>query len=277
MTTAKHVIELLPDFLMGTFNEYERADIQRHLQSCADCRREYESFSMLWNSLGALPDQKPSQAMRERFFAMLSAYEQGIRHAESKSSVWATWNEIFERIWPKQPVVQFATALLLFLLGGVLGTRIDQNIERAAKSDSSTELAQLRGEVLAMSRMLAVSLLQQQSASERLRGVSLSYRTEDSDPEIVSALLRALKYDANVGVRLAALDALSRVMNQPNVRQELLKDLPKQSPLVQIAMVDLMVEAGEKRSVGVFQEMVKDKNVNDAVKKRIEERMKQLL
>ncbi|HLF20754.1 MAG TPA: HEAT repeat domain-containing protein [Bacteroidota bacterium] len=278
MTSSKHVIELLPDFLMGTFNEHERADIQSHLQSCTGCRQEYESLSMLWSSLGTLPEQKPSQALRERFFAMLSAYEQGIHHAASRPSAWTRLNELFARFWPTQPIVQFAMAIILFLIGGVVGSRIDQNIDQTIKTESNTEIAQLRGEVLAMSRMLAVSLLQQQSASERLRGVSMSYQLEEGDQELTGALLNTLQFDASPNVRLAALDALTRLMDQDRVRKELIHSLPTQSsPMVQLAMVELMVQTQDQESKPVLQKLLLDPKIDKTVKKRVEQSIKQIL
>ena len=51
-------------------------------------------------------------------------------------------------------------------------------------------VAQLRGEVSSMRQMVALSLLQQQSAGERLRGVSYAYQVPSSDTEVLSALLR---------------------------------------------------------------------------------------
>ncbi|MBI3004931.1 MAG: HEAT repeat domain-containing protein [Ignavibacteriales bacterium] len=278
MTTEKHVIELLPDFLMGTFNEYERSDIQGHLKTCEECRREYESLSMLWNSLGALPEQKPSPAMRERFYAMLSAYEQGIHHAASKTAAWTSLNDFLSRLWPKQPAIQFAMGIILFLLGGVLGTRIDQGIERVAKEESNSEIAQLRGEVHAMSRMLAVSLLKQQSASERLKGVSMSYDLGEGDQELTAALLSTLKYDASPNVRIAALEVLIRFIDQERVRKELIHSLPTQSsPMVQLAMVELMVQTQEQESKPVLQKLLLDPKIDKTVKKRVEESIKQIL
>ncbi|MBI4429037.1 MAG: HEAT repeat domain-containing protein [Ignavibacteriales bacterium] len=278
MTATQHVLELLPDFLLGTFNEHERSDIQKHLQSCVECRREYESLSMLWNSLGALPDQKPTPAMRERFFAMLTAYEQGIHHAESKASILISLNDILRRVWPKEPAVQFALGIFLFLLGGVMGTRIDQSIEQGAKEESNSEIAQLRGEVQAMSRMLAVSLLKQQSASERLRGVSMTYEIAADDQELTGALLTALKYDASPNVRIAALEALTRFIDQERVRKELIQSLATQtSPMVQLAIVELMVQTQEQESKPVLQQLLLDPKTDKTVKKRVEESIKQIL
>ncbi|MBF8248054.1 MAG: HEAT repeat domain-containing protein [Bacteroidetes bacterium] len=278
MTTSKHVMELLPDFLMGSFNEHEREEIQSHLKSCPECRQEFESLSMVWNSLGTLPDQKPSHAMRERFYSMLSAYEQGVRHAETKSSFITAMNGWVERIWPKQPAIQFVTAMLLFLVGGLIGTRIDQSTETTVERTTDNELAELRGEVQAMTRMLTVSLLQQQSASERLRGVSMSYRLEGGDIELSGALLNTLKYDPSPNVRLAALEALAGLLDQDRVRKELIQSLPKQtSPMLQIAMADLMVQMQDPGSKPALQLLLRNPNIDKTVRKRIEDSIKQIL
>jgi len=278
MTTSKHVMELLTDFLMGSFNEHEREEIQSHLKSCPECNQEFESLSMLWNSLGTIPEQKPSLAMRERFYGMLSAYEQGVRHVEFKPSFVAGVNALVERFWPKQPAIQFVTAMLLFLVGGLIGTRIDQRAETSVGRTTDKELAELRGEVQAMTRMLTVSLLQQQSASERLRGVSMSFRIEGGDNELSGALLNTLKYDPSPNVRLSALEALARLLDQDRVRKDLIQSLPKQtSPMVQIAMADLMVQMQDPESKPALQLLLRNPNIDKTVRKRIEDSIKQLL
>ena len=50
--------------------------------------------------------------------------------------------------------------------------------------------------------------MQQQSASDRLRGVNYAYRVEQSDPEVLGALLTTVNHDPSVNVRLAAVDAV---------------------------------------------------------------------
>ena len=62
--------------------------------------------------------------------------------------------------------------------------------------------------------MFALSLLQQQSASDRLRGVSYSYQMDKGDVQIREALLETLNSDSSVDVRLAAVDALRRMAAQ---------------------------------------------------------------
>jgi hypothetical protein len=164
-----------------------------------------------------------------------------------------------------------AVAVALLVIGLIGGGRL------ASPGQDQTELGSLRSEVQMMGRLLTVSLLNQQSASERLRGVSWTNQIDNADPQIVSALVKALKYDSNVNVRLSAVDALAKFVGDPTVRTEVVGALPGQeSPLVQIALVDLMVQEGIKQSVSVMQKMAADPKINVAVKKRIEEGMKEL-
>ncbi len=66
-----------------------------------------------------------------------------------------------------------------------------------------------------MRQLVALSLLQQQNASDRLRGVNYAYRVEQSDPQVLSALLTTLDHDSNVNVRLAAVDAVRNFTDSP--------------------------------------------------------------
>ncbi|MCI0707437.1 MAG: HEAT repeat domain-containing protein [Ignavibacteriae bacterium] len=277
MTTQQHVVDLLPDFLMGSFTEPERSSIQTHLKSCAACRKEYESLSMLWNSLSTLPEEKPSPAMRERFNAMLSAYEQGIRHG-AKSSFWESLNAIFARLLPKQPAIQFALMLVLVVGGFTLGSRsADGIVSDGIEQDSQTEIAQLRGEVQAMSRMLAVSLLRQQSASERIKGASWTERLTQPDEQVLGTLVKTLNYDPNVNVRLAAMDALTKYAEEPEVRETFVESLTKQtSPLMQIALVEVIAELKIPGAASAFREILKSEQINETVKERIQQRLSEL-
>jgi len=277
MTTQQHIVDLLPDFLMGSFTESERSNIQSHLKACAACGREYESLSMLWNSLSALPEEKPSPAMRERFNAMLSAYEQGIRHGETLS-FWQSLNGFIGRFWPTQPAVQFAMTLLLLVGSFVLGSRTgSEGLPSAAQASDATELAELRGEVQAMGRMLAVSLLQQRSASERIKGVSWTERLPVADEQVIGTLVQTLNYDPNVNVRLAAMDALTKYSEEPEVSSSMVESLAKQtSPLVQLALVEVLAQLKIPGAAAMFRQMLKDEQLNKTVKERIQERLTQL-
>jgi hypothetical protein len=104
------------------------------------------------------------------------------------------------------------------------------------------QAAEVRSELREI--QFTLSLLQQQSATERLRGVSWTSQIDQPGNEVVSALLDTLLHDPNVNVRLAAVDALRRVSDRPDVRlgtRQAVTDRAA-SPLLQVAVIDFMVE-----------------------------------
>ena len=128
-----------------------------------------------------------------------------------------------------------------------------------------------------MRQLVALSLLQQQNASDRLRGVNYAYRVEQSDPQVLSALLTTLDHDSNVNVRLAAVDAVRNFTDNPVGRKGLVQALAKQdSPLVQIAILDQIVELHEKSAVTAIQFLLSGQDVNPDVRQRAQWALKRL-
>jgi hypothetical protein len=73
--------------------------------------------------------------------------------------------------------------------------------------------------------------------------------------------------DPNTNVRLAALDALSKFYDEPIVRKALIEGLSIQKdPVVQIALIQLMVKIKEKGIVTDLQKIVDDEKTMEAVK-----------
>ena len=120
-----------------------------------------------------------------------------------------------------------------------------------------------------MRQLVALSLLQQQSASERLRGVSWAYRAESSDTEVLSALVSAINHDTNVNVRLAAVDALHAFAASPVTRQAVVQALPQQTtPIVQVALIDLLVDLKEPKGAGELRKLAMAESADIGVRQR---------
>jgi len=265
------VTELFPDYLAGTLDEALRDEMQAHFLSCDACRHEAESLGAMWQKLGELPEAEPGAAMRARFYTALAAYQHEIRRSNATPGLRATFNAWLGQLLPRQPAYQFALVLLLAGCGFFLGQRFH------ADNSSKQEITQLRQEIHGMRQLVTLSLLQQQSPSERLRGVSWSTEVGQPNQEILSALLETMDYDPNVNVRLAAVDALSRFSDHEIVREGLIQSLTRQrSPLIQIALIDLMVEQQERQAVEVLKKLDQDTMVNQAVRQRIEWGIQQL-
>ena len=146
----------------------EGKDFAEHLASCESCRNEVSRIGTLWQSLDLLPLEEPSGQVRERFYEMLGAYRQGLASAEPRHAF--HW-------W------QMAAAAALLAVG--LGHRIRRAREWTIFGQAPAEVSQLREEVANMRQLVALSLMQQQSASDRLRGVTWAYRAEPSDREVL--------------------------------------------------------------------------------------------
>jgi HEAT repeat protein len=78
-------------------------------------------------------------------------------------------------------------------------------------------------------------------------------------------------HDPNVNVRLAAVDALKKFGERQMVRNGVEQALNKQdSPLVQTALIDYVVEMQQKESLNTLRKLSKDADVNETVRKRAE-------
>ena len=127
-----------------------------------------------------------------------------------------------------------------------------------------------------MRQLVTLSLLQQQSANERLRGVTYSYRAEPDDVEILSALLDTANHDPSVDVRLAAIDALGNMSASRVARRGLVQSLAKQdSPLTQIAVIDTLTEMREPSATPAMRAMLTEPTLDTNVRKRIEAALQQ--
>jgi hypothetical protein len=145
-------------------------------------------------------------------------------------------------------------------------------------TNQQSAIAEMRGELQGMRQMVALSLLRQESASERLRGVTWSAGFDRPTPEVLGALLDTLQHDGNVNVRLAAIDALRQYGTDTRVREALVRALPADpSPLVQIALIDAVVALREQRSAEALRALEARPDTNQSVRQRARRGLQQLL
>ena len=274
MKKQNHILSRLPDYLLGAVSAEEKMKIETHVRNCKSCKTEFTTLTRLWSGLGLLPAERPSENMRTQFYAVLNRRKTKLeRQHAPEHRILDRLNALIERLWPKQPAVQFAMALMFMLVGYVVGFRIDGG----PGLNGNGSVAELRNEMQTMQRMVAMTLLKTQSASERIKGVNWTERISQPDPEVLAALFQTLNYDQNVNVRLAALESLTRFYDRDEVSEGLIESLPKQSsPLIQLAMVEVFVEAKDTQAVPTFKELLKNENLNATVKERVMLRLTEL-
>ncbi len=251
----------LAEYFTGEADAGARADVEAHLAICPACKQDAE----MWARMGAWSEEQPSPALAARFHAMLNAYRAGVEQTEKelpgrRKLGFARWLGAW---WPYRPAWQFAIALAC-LVAGLFG-----GYEIARRGAQHDEVARLREEVQRTQQLVTVSLLQQQSASERLKGVTYAYRVDEADPQVLRALVHTVKYDDSVDVRLSAVDALRRYGSSQVVRQGVVEALKApQSPLVSIALIELAVDLRLPQAIEPLRTLKDNRELNPLVRDR---------
>ena len=272
---CEEVREQFTDYVIDQIQEPARSLVAQHLIVCETCRAEAAELKTLWTTLGSIPPAEPGPEVQSRFRIMLEAYEHGLDHVPARSW-WNGVNSWLSRWLPRQPALQLGFSLGLLLLGVVIGRQV-YPVSRVDTNRPVTEVAALRNELSQMRQMVALSLMQQQSASDRLKGVNWSYQLQQPGREVLTALLDTLMHDPSVNVRLATVDALRQFGDQPVVRRGVVQAMTRQeSPMVQVALIDLAVDLHEKESITTLQQLTQDQKVNEAVRERAQKGLTEL-
>ncbi len=250
------------EYLSGTLGENERKEFEIFLQDQPGYRHQYEELNAIWSQMGGLEIPEPSQSMDDTFYDILHEEMKGDQKQKDKSQI--GFSTFLSSLW-RPP--QLAYGLVLLSLG--LGIGYLLNSEKYAKQVrpivvSQQETEEVRGK-------LVLTLLEQPSANKRLQGINEANKIEKVDDRVILALLQTLDSDSNVNVRLAAIESLTNYLDNPKVREGLVKSIVKQeSPIVQVTLANLMVALQEKKSVEPFRTLIRSKELNETVRQKLE-------
>lgn len=262
------------DHLAGTLDGSARSGIREHVSSCEACQKEFGGEELLWRALADEPLPVPADRMRTRFLAALAEADAAsgadrvpAASGQARGYRILAWRP---RVRVDGPLVRLTAAASLLLVGVVIGrSTVPTSSPAPAGAAAPTEIADVRAELREMRQMLTLSLLQQQSATERLRGVSASAALEQPGNEVVAALLDTLLHDPNDNVRLAAVDALRRFSAREDVRLGTKRAVTETgSPLLQIAVIDFMVETRDPEAAPLLRQLSQDRAVDELVRGR---------
>jgi len=174
--------------------------------------------------------------------------------------------------FPMQHVAAYwrVAASIILLAGAFWAGGMFMHRESTARQ--APEIAALRQEVQEMKKVLAAGTPTNHSASDRLRVVSQEFEAAPGDDEVIRLLIRTMNSDPNVNVRLAASEALYQFKEDEQVRSAVLESLPAQTdPLMQIALIDLLVKMKEKKALDQFQKLSKKEDLLPIVKNKAKE------
>lgn len=269
--------EQLTRLLHGELPEEERARLEAHLAECAECRQEWDAHRRLWAMLDEVAVPQPSAGAQSRFDVMLDTYKESAGAGEAGKSGVSGISARLRQLFAGHPAFAVGYSLLLVVAGLGFGYWLHRPEPASASGSDKKELVALTVQVGEMREMIMKSLLQNPSASERMRGVSYTSEIRSVNKEVIEALLSTLNNDPNTNVRLMTLEALTHYANNPVVREGLVQSILQQdSPLVQAALADVMLRLQEKRAIRPFKKLLQQKDLNGMVRTRIEETISRL-
>jgi len=237
---------LLIDFIDGRLTESERKEVKELLSNDDSVRLLYEQLKQVTTAMDRSAEINPSTRLSRAFQQMLMEEEAQQRAPKQK------------QVFFSPSVLRAVAAVLLVMMGVAVGYYVNEH------NQQQKEIARLRQEKLDMLAMMG----NQNSASQRMRGINVALNDIDrADDEVVNVLVKTLNSDKNTNVRLAALEALSKFHQEPQVRKALIASLSKQDdPIVQIALIQLMVKMKEKGVIKDLNKIIEDSEVIQPVK-----------
>lgn len=238
---------LLIDYIDGKLNDADKKIVEQELVNNAEAYTLYEQLKVVITAMERTASMEPNKGLKKVFDQMI--------HDEMRMQKSEKANAVIPFFYKVAAVI---TLLIVALIGGYWIYK-DQQHEQ--------QLAEVRKEMEVTKQMMMAMMNNDQSASQRITGVAVAYKFQKADDEIVEVLVKTMNEDPNTNVRMAALEALSKFQEDPDVRKELIKSLSTQTdPNVQIALIQLMVTMKEKSVMKDLERMTKDKTIMKAVK-----------
>lgn len=228
-------------------------------------QQELEFMQTFWqNEPADMP--VPSAQLRDNFYTMLAdakATEAKHRGVNNKPVSRFSW--LSEWLAPN-PVAQFASLAVVFALG------MGANQFSGFSENPEPGLVALQQEVSSLSSLVAISMLQRPSASERLTGVAYSSQTDLSDPNLSQTLIGLLENDKSTAVRLAIVNTLTESNNLSGKEQKLIAlAVNETNPLVQMALCRLLLINGTSETQRTLLEKLQSITLHEDVADFIDE------
>jgi hypothetical protein len=252
------------DFLGG----HSSQDISQEMQSIVEADKalaaELNFIESVWTDETIDSQAHPTANLDARFYQMLSqAQSFQTQSIQTQSAQEATAEPkgffgLLKQIFSVQPVAQFALLAMLFM-GGWIAKDFNQpsNVNLTAK---------LENQIDSLNVMVALSMLQNNSTTERLAGVSYAKQSGINDKKITQILFNILHSDNSDAVRLAAIDVLSMQAQEVSVQNKLLDSLNNsQSSMVQASIARVLLnrhqQFNQKELLEIFNSKKLDKEV----------------
>lgn len=270
-------MENLPDknqliaYLEGNLNASEIKAVEKRLTEDEDYFTEYDQLRMVYDSLENSPELAPPKEISTNFYQQLSSAIEEEKDTKKFGKAGKVIS-LVKQTWQSSLPLRIAASVALFLAGFFIDKQI--NIEQL----QTKEVASLRTELNTTKTLVMLSLLKQQSASDRIMAVNYTYEMQEVDKRIIEALSETLATDENTNVRMAACEALVHYKSKPEVQDVLMNTLAKQQdPSIQIIIIDALISLENPEAIASFQELMQTQDILEIVKNKAQEGIGKLM
>ena len=260
-------MSLITEYIDGSISEARKKEFDSYVTDGHIDMEEVKAMAALQVKMTEAEPPGPSEALSERFYSMLAEQKAEKVNQPTESAFRKAWVLLFGT---SQGRLAFGFAVLI--IGVVLGRSFS-----GAAYDK--QLTQLSAQMADMQEMMMMSMLEEESVTERLKGVQMSSELVNTSKHTVTeAMFVTLNTDESTNVRMAALNLLAQYTDDPKVREGLINSISKQeSPLMQVALAELMVVLQEEKAKAAFKDIIEGEYTPEEVKTTLRENLEKIM
>lgn len=252
-------------YIDHSISESAAKEIETHLRTCERCREMYRETEELLSKMSTVQMEQPDASLRVNFNHMLQSEMYELKKQKAFSSGRG------KVIRMSHPLLKIAAGVAILVAGVLIGLKI-----KPERNDQ--QISDLRNEVKEVKEVLMFSLLNKESASDRIKAVGYAEEIQNPNQQVITALVSTLNNDKNVNVRMAAAYSLAKFIDTRGVSDALVESLSRQTePILQVVLINILAEKKETKAIKPIQQIIRDKNTLQEVKDVAQKSMKVLL
>ncbi len=261
---CNNIEQRIVDFIDDQLTTDEAEQVQKHIETCANCKVLYDETILLFKAFNDEEEQVPSENLREEFYELLEEEKQLLNPKVVQ------FNKQ-EKEFPWKRAFQVAASIIFLFMGYFLGSH-------KTGKDANKQIIALQKETNELKEGMVLAMIENQSVSKRIQAVNYTEGFEKPDVKILEALIERMQYDGNINVRLAAAEALSEFPESIMVKDAFIEALTTQkSPSLQIAIIQFLVKIQEKRAIAPMKQLLEHSDTPDFVKEQVNDGILQII
>ena len=250
-------MSLITDYIDGTLTEAREREFRQYVEEGHILMEEVEAMKKMQGVIGQSAPPQPGSSLSEGFYSMLAEAKRAEQPAQPG------FLEQLTQLFFSTVYGRLAFGVSILAVGLLAGMNL---------GGSNAQIESVTIQLREMQETMMMSMLKEESATERLKGIQMSQELPKSNTQVTDALFMTLNNDESTNVRLAALEALTAYTNDAEIRQGLIKSITQQeSPLMQVALAELMVELQERSSIDQFKQLLEKEETPEEVKTTLKE------